>query len=74
MKYESTREVARLLDINPGRISRAIWDGRLSPPEKAPGGSFLWTSHDIERASWLFRHRDARDVLGINLGGRHENN
>ena len=63
MDYRSTREVARLLGVNPSRLARAIWDGRLDPPAKAPGGAFLWTNEDIERASWLLRSRDASDAL-----------
>ena len=74
MEYKSTRNVAGLLGVMPGRISRAIWEGRLSPPEKAPGGSFLWIQQDIERASWLFRNRDAGDILDINRGEKDERN
>jgi hypothetical protein len=64
MNYRSTREVARMLGLNPSRVARAIWDGRLTAPTKTPGGAFLWTPEDIERASWLLRHRDASDILG----------
>lgn len=45
------------------RTARALWDGRLKPPTKAPGGAFLWTHEDIERASWLLRGRDASNTL-----------
>ena len=62
-EYRSTRDVARMLGVNPSRLTRAIWDGRLDPPTKAPGGAFLWTYDDIERASWRLRHCDASDVL-----------
>jgi len=65
MGYRSTREVAKLLGLNPSRLARAVWDGRLTPPGKAPGGAFLWTAEDVERASWLLRHRDASDILVI---------
>ena len=63
MDYRSTRDVARMLGLNPSRLARAIWDGRLAAPAKAPGGAYLWTPQDIERASWLLRRRDASDVL-----------
>jgi hypothetical protein len=62
-EYRSTREVARLLGVRPSKLARALWDGRLEPPTKAPGGAFLWTDQDIERASWLLRRRDASDIL-----------
>lgn len=63
MHYRSTREVARMLGVNPSRLARAIWDGRLDPPTRAPGGAFLWTARDVERASWLLRGRGAEDVV-----------
>lgn len=63
MDYRSTRDVARMLGVNSSRLARAIWDGRLTAPDKSPGGAFLWTSQDVERASWLLRSRDASDVL-----------
>ena len=72
MDYRSTRDVARMLGINPSRLARAIWDGRLDPPAKAPGGAFLWTPDDIGRASWLLRHRDAGDVLPETQEVTHE--
>ena len=70
MNYRSTRQVARMLGLNPSRLARAIWDGRLDPPAKAPGGGFLWTLEDIERASWLLRGRSADDVLTTAAGAQ----
>ncbi|MFC1633649.1 hypothetical protein ACFL5Z_02300 [Planctomycetota bacterium] len=49
--YRGTREVSALIKVKPGTIIRAIWDGRLHPPEKGPGSAFLWTEDDINRAS-----------------------
>jgi hypothetical protein len=63
MHYRSTREVARLLRVPPGRLAKALWDGRVEAPAKGPGGAFLWTDRDIEHASWVLRHRDASDIL-----------
>ena len=63
MTYSSTREVAVMLDINPSRLSRAIWDGRLAPPMKSPSGAFLWVETDIQRASWVLRRQSADDIL-----------
>ena len=63
MPYRSTREVAHLLGIPPGRLAKALWDGRVEAPAKGPGGAYLWTDRDIEHASWIIRHRDANDIL-----------
>ena len=56
--FRSTREVADLLGVTPGRISKAVWDGRLDPPQRGPSGAFLWTEQDVRRASWALLHRD----------------
>ena len=61
--YYSTPQVAQMLKISPGCLSRAVWDGRLESPEKGPGGAFLWAEEDIHRASWVLRRRSADDVL-----------
>ena len=61
--FKGTKDVAAILGIRPGRISRAIWEGRLDPPQRGPSGGFLWTDHDIRRASWVLLHRDVEDVL-----------
>jgi hypothetical protein len=70
MGFRSTREVARLLGVSISRLSRAVWEQRVDPPEKAPGGAYLWTHRDIEKASWALRHRSASDVLGEERGDR----
>jgi len=70
MAYRSTKEVARLLGVSISRLSRATWEGRVDPPEKAPGGAYLWTPRDVEHASWALRHRSASDVLGEEGGNR----
>ena len=57
MTYSSTREVATILKVNPSRLSRAVWDGRVDPPQKSPSGNFLWTYEDINRASWALLHK-----------------
>jgi hypothetical protein len=69
MPYRSTREVAILLGLRPSNITRALWEGRITPPMKGPSGAYLWIEADIQRASWVLRHRDADDVLG---GANHE--
>ena len=61
--YRSTREVGMLLGVLPGRINRAVWEGRLKPPSRGPSGSFLWTRDDARRACWVLLRRDLDNVL-----------
>ena len=61
--FFSTRQVARLLGVHPGRLERAIWVGRVRPPAKSPSGAYMWTEEAIEHASWVLRRRDASDIL-----------
>ena len=70
MDLRSTRDVARLLGIGVSRLARAVWEGRIDPPAKGPGGAYLWTRRDIERASWALRHRSADDVLPAEGGAQ----
>jgi hypothetical protein len=70
MDLRSTRDVARLLGIGVSRLARAVWEGRVAAPLKGPGGAYLWTRRDIERASWVLRHRSADDVLPAEGGAR----
>jgi hypothetical protein len=71
MRFFGTREVAKLLGVTPGAILQAVWHGRLDPPQKGPGGAFLWTVSDINRASWLLLRRGFDAVppepLGMDL-------
>lgn len=52
-------------DLQPSALNRAIYEGRLDPPAKGPGGSFLWVEANIQQASWLFRGKPADDVLKV---------
>lgn len=58
MEQRSTKQVAELLGIPPGRLARAVWDRRVAPPGKGPGGDYQWTLDDIRRASWALLRRD----------------
>ena len=56
-KFIGTKEAAARLQVNPSRLSRAVWEGRLSEPQRAPSGAFLWAEEDLEKAAWvLTRH------------------
>ena len=57
MEYLSTRQVARLLKVSVSLLAKAVWCGRLDPPQKSPSGNFLWTRADVERASWVLHHK-----------------
>lgn len=63
MEYFSTLQVSRLLGLNPSRLARAVWIGRIAAPARGPGGAFYWTPKNIQQASWVLRGRDADDVL-----------
>ena len=62
-EFYSTRQVAELLDMNPGTLQKAIWTGRATPPGKSPSGQYLWTKADIERVFWALLHRSADKAL-----------
>jgi hypothetical protein len=57
MAFFNTRQVAKILGVRPDNLSRALWAGRVDPPQKSPSGHFLWTNEDIARASWVLNHR-----------------
>jgi len=65
----STSEVARLLGIRPSRLTRAIWEGRMAPPQRGPGHSFVWSEADINRACRILLGRPASDFLTAKEGG-----
>ena len=54
-QFYSTREVAIQLGIKPGTLGKAIWSGNIPEPLRGPGGAFLWTPADIDRATHHFR-------------------
>ena len=59
-RFFSTREVAlSILRLKPDSLLRAIWQNRIDPPEKGPGGNYLWTVEDAERISWALHCRRA---------------
>ncbi len=52
MSFYSTKQVARALGVSFSRLARAVWSEQIEAPEKGPGGAYLWTRADVERASW----------------------
>ena len=72
MTCYSTPQVAKMLGIPPGRLSRAVWDGRVRMPAKGPGGAYIWTEGDNQRASWVLRRRSADDLLEAERGTTKE--
>lgn len=68
--FRSTKEVAMVLGVSPSKLSRAVWEGRLDPPERGPSGAFLWEYSDIERASWALLGMDLDRVLSKRGGDR----
>jgi hypothetical protein len=67
MGYLSTKQVAERLGIKPDRLQKMIWTGRVTGPEKSPGGDYLWDDQSIERASWQLRR------YGIVQGENNDN-
>ena len=70
MKVRSTKEVSRLLGVSPSRLSRAVWEERVRPPDKSPQGSFLWGPDDIQRAGWVLLGREV-EIPDDDKGVRH---
>jgi hypothetical protein len=63
MPYRSTRDVAKLLGVGLARLSRAVYEGRIEPPPRGPGGVFLWDDFAIRKAGWVLLRRDVADLL-----------
>ena len=57
MDYLSTRDAAEALGVRISTLSKAVWNRRLREPQRGPGGCFLWTRDDLERAAWLLCHK-----------------
>ncbi len=57
MEFYSTKHVAEILGIRPDYLCRAVWLGKVKQPDKSPQGSYLWTTTDIEAASWSLHCR-----------------
>ncbi len=67
MSYMGTKQVARLLGVKPSGLSSAVWAGRVHEPQRGPGGAFLWTRADVERAAHSL-HVPVPDVFRADKG------
>jgi len=63
----NTRVAAELLGIRPPALQRAVWDGRLDVPRRF-GRSFMWTTRELEQASWIFWRKPLDQVLAERRG------
>ena len=57
-----TKQAAAILGVRPGTLTRAVWEGRVPPPAKGPGGAFVWTEADLRRAAFALLGRDLDEV------------
>jgi hypothetical protein len=57
-----TKQAAAILGLRPGTLTRAVWEGRVQPPAKGPGGAYIWTEADLRRAAWALLGRDLDDT------------
>jgi hypothetical protein len=69
MDYMSTRDVAKVLGVNPSRLARALWTGRIQEPQRGPSGNFLWVEADVRRACWVLLRCDLDDLRTRRQGG-----
>lgn len=50
MTVKRTRDVAQELGVNALKLETLIRYGKLPPPAKDSGGSFIWSAADVARA------------------------
>lgn len=60
--FASTRELANLLGVRPSSLSKAVYEGRLTAPQRGPGNAYLWTRRDAERAAWVLCRQPLEDI------------
>ena len=61
MKIINTKEAAKILGVSISRLSRAAWEGKINPPQRGPGGAFMWTVEDLQWASCVLLHCGLND-------------
>jgi hypothetical protein len=62
-----TKQAAAILGLRPGTLTRAVWEGRVQPPAKGPGGAYIWTDADLRRAAWALLGRDLDDTVSARM-------
>lgn len=62
--FLTTREVAKLLDVRPGTLTRAVYEGRIHSPVKGPGQAFLWKPAEVEAACWALHRKPLDELAG----------
>ncbi len=50
MAFLNTVGAARELGVPATRLYSLLRNGKFRPPEKGPGGDYLWTAADLSRA------------------------
>ena len=58
MTYLNTKRAAKVLGVKTCTLAHAVWDERIKAPKKGPGGAYIWTIEDIERAAWILHCYD----------------
>lgn len=58
-----TRQAAAIIGVRPSTLAKAIWDNRLAPPSRGPGGAYIWTEADLRRAARVMLGRDMDESL-----------
>lgn len=63
MDIISTRQASQRLGVKASTLARAVWDGRIPEPQRGPGGCYLWTPEDIQRAAHAFNVKLQREAV-----------
>ena len=65
-----TREAAALLGVRPNTLTRAVWEGRVPAPPKAPGGAYVWRDAELRRACWVIHGKTLDQWLAGREGAK----
>lgn len=62
MTFRNTRQAAEMIGVKPGTLNMALWGGRVAAPQRGPGGCYLWTVEDIEKAARVMRQMSLAEI------------